>query len=50
MSKQTLIDAEAILKRAQPLVHQTAHEMQAFGSGQLPIALTEGTRRASTST
>jgi len=40
MSKHTLIDAEAILKRAQPLTHQTAHEIQPFGHlVRMPIAL-----------
>src|SRR6188472_1391078 len=42
MSKHTLIDAEAILKRAQPLTHQQAHEIQPFGHLiRLPIALAE---------
>ena len=42
MSKQTLIDAEAILKRAQPLTHQQAHEIQPFGHlVRMPIALSE---------
>jgi starvation-inducible DNA-binding protein len=41
MSKQTL-DAEAILKRAQPLTHQQAHEIQPFGHlVRMPIALSE---------
>jgi starvation-inducible DNA-binding protein len=42
MSKSTLIDAEAILKRAQPLTHQQAHEIQPFGHlVRMPIALSE---------
>jgi len=42
MSKHTLIDAEAILKRAQPLTHQQAHEIQPFGHlVRMPIALSE---------
>ena len=42
MSKQTLIDAETILKRAQPLTHQQAHEIQPFGHlVRMPIALSE---------
>jgi starvation-inducible DNA-binding protein len=42
MSKPTLIDAEAILKRAQPLTHQQAHEIQPFGHlVRMPIALSE---------
>jgi starvation-inducible DNA-binding protein len=42
MSKQTLLDAEAILKRAQPLTHQQAHEIQPFGHLiRMPIALSE---------
>ena len=42
MSKQTLIDTEAILKRAQPMVHQQAHEIQPFGHlVRMPIALSE---------
>ena len=41
MSKHTL-DAEAILKRAQPLTHQQAHEIQPFGHlVRMPIALSE---------
>jgi starvation-inducible DNA-binding protein len=41
MSK-SLIDAEAILKRAQPLTHQQAHEIQPFGHlVRMPIALSE---------
>jgi starvation-inducible DNA-binding protein len=41
MATHTL-DAEAILKRAQPLVHQQAHEIQPFGHlVKLPIALSE---------
>jgi starvation-inducible DNA-binding protein len=39
---KTLIDAEAILKRAAPLVHQQAHEIQPFGHVvRMPIALAE---------
>ena len=42
MSKHTLIDADAILKRAQPLTHQQAHEIQPFGHlVRMPIALSE---------
>jgi starvation-inducible DNA-binding protein len=42
MSKHTLIDAEAILKRAEPLTHQKAHEIQPFGHlVRMPIALSE---------
>jgi starvation-inducible DNA-binding protein len=42
MSKRTLIDTETILKRAQPLVHQQAHEIQPFGHlVRMPIALSE---------
>src|SRR5678809_1313271 len=41
MSKHTL-DAETILKRAQPLTHQQAHEIQPFGHlVRMPIALSE---------
>src|SRR6187549_2714525 len=41
MSKHTL-DAETILKRAQPLTHQEAHEIQPFGHlVRMPIALSE---------
>jgi starvation-inducible DNA-binding protein len=41
MTKQT-IDAETILKRATPLVHQQAHEIQPFGHlVRMPIALSE---------
>src|SRR6266550_2270145 len=37
-----LIDADAILNRAKPLVHQKGHEMQPFGHlVKLPIALAE---------
>jgi starvation-inducible DNA-binding protein len=42
MSKHTVIDAEAILKRAEPLTHQKAHEIQPFGHlVRMPIALSE---------
>ena len=42
MSKLSLIDAEAILKRAQPLTYQQAHEIQPFGHlVRMPIALSE---------
>jgi starvation-inducible DNA-binding protein len=43
MSKHTtVIDAEAILKRAEPQVHQKAHEIQPFGHlVRMPIALSE---------
>ena len=41
MTKKTF-DAETILKRAQPLIHQEAHEIQPFGHLiKLPIALSE---------
>jgi starvation-inducible DNA-binding protein len=41
MTKRT-IDADAILSRAQPLVHQQAHEIQPYGHlVKLPIALSE---------
>jgi starvation-inducible DNA-binding protein len=41
MTKKT-IEADAILKRAQPLAHQQAHEIQPFGHiVKLPIALAE---------
>src|SRR5438034_4846989 len=39
---KTTIDAETILKRATPLAHQQAHEIQPFGHlVKLPIALSE---------
>src|SRR4249919_1895025 len=39
---KTTIDAETILKRAEPLVHQQAHEIQPFGHlVRMPIALAE---------
>ena len=39
---KTTIDAETILKRAAPLVHQQAHEIQPFGHlVRMPIALSE---------
>ena len=42
MSKHTLIDADAILKRAEPHTHQQAHEIQPFGHlVRMPIALSE---------
>src|SRR2546428_10027806 len=41
MTKATL-DAETILKRAAPLTHQHAHEIQPFGHlVRMPIALSE---------
>jgi starvation-inducible DNA-binding protein len=41
MTKSTL-DAETILKQAEPLVHQKAHEIQPFGHlVRMPIALSE---------
>ena len=47
MTKSTL-DAEAILKRAAPLTHQQAHEIQPFGHlVRMPIALSEQTRKES---
>src|SRR5712691_11974082 len=43
MTKSTL-EAEAILKRAAPLTHQQAHEIQPFGHlVRMPIALSEQT-------
>jgi starvation-inducible DNA-binding protein len=43
MTKKTMtMDADAILKRAQPLAYQQAHEIQPFGHIiKLPIALAE---------
>ncbi len=42
MTKTTTIDADTILKRAAPLVHQHAHEIQPYGHlVKLPIALSE---------
>src|SRR6266849_4356485 len=39
---QSAIDADAILKRATPLAHQQAHEIQPFGHlVRMPIALSE---------
>ena len=39
---KTVIDADDILKQAQPLTHQQAHEIQPFGHlVRLPIALAE---------
>src|ERR1700680_4312891 len=39
---KTMIDAETILKRATPLAHQQAHEIQPFGHlVRMPIALSE---------
>jgi starvation-inducible DNA-binding protein len=47
MTKAT-IDADAILKRATPLVHQQAHEIQPFGHlVRMPIALSETTCKES---
>ena len=47
MTKSTL-DAEAILKRAAPLTHQQAHEIQPFGHlVRMPIALSEQTCKES---
>ncbi len=47
MTKAT-IDAETILKRASPLVHQEAHEIQPFGHlVHMPIALSENTCKES---
>jgi len=47
MTKSTL-EAEAILKRAAPLTHQEAHEIQPFGHlVRMPIALSEQTCRES---
>jgi starvation-inducible DNA-binding protein len=45
---KTTIDAETILKRATPLVHQQAHEIQPFGHlVKMPIALSEQACRES---
>jgi starvation-inducible DNA-binding protein len=42
MPKSTTLDAETILKRATPLTHQQAHEIQPFGHlVRMPIALSE---------
>src|SRR6266404_5534010 len=39
---KSAIDADTILKRATPLVHQQAHEIQPFGHlVRMPIALSE---------
>src|SRR3989449_3196468 len=47
MTKKTF-DAETILNRAQPLIHQEAHEIQPFGHlVKLPIALSEETCKES---
>jgi starvation-inducible DNA-binding protein len=47
MTKAT-IDAETILKRATPLAHQQAHEIQPFGHlVRMPIALSENACKAS---
>jgi starvation-inducible DNA-binding protein len=47
MTKKT-IDADAILSRAKPLVHQQAHEIQPFGHLiRLPIALSVETCKKS---
>src|SRR5713101_2750812 len=47
MTKSTL-DAEAILKRAAPLTHQQAHDIQPFGHlVRMPIALSEQTCKES---
>src|SRR5712671_3652272 len=41
---KTTIDAETILKRATPIAHQQAHEIQPFGHlVRMPIALSEQT-------
>jgi starvation-inducible DNA-binding protein len=47
LTKKT-IDADTILKRAQPLLHQQAHEIQPYGHLiKLPIALAESTCKES---
>jgi len=47
MTKSTL-EAEAILKRAAPLTHQQAHEIQLFGHlVRMPVALSEQTCKES---
>jgi len=46
MTKRT-IDADAILNRAKPLVHQQAHEIQPYGHlVKLPIALSEAAKES----
>jgi starvation-inducible DNA-binding protein len=45
---KSILDAEAILKRAAPLTHQHAHEIQPFGHlVRMPIALSEQTCKES---
>src|SRR5437667_6158195 len=45
---KTTIDAETILKRAEPRAHQHAHEIQPFGHlVRMPIALSENSCRES---
>jgi starvation-inducible DNA-binding protein len=45
---KTLLDSDAILKHASPLVHQHGHEIQPFGHlVKLPIALSENACKAS---
>src|SRR5437667_658487 len=45
---KSILEAEAILKRAAPLTHQQAHEIQPFGHlVRMPIALSEETYRES---
>ena len=47
MTKATL-DAETVLKRAAPLTHRHAHEIQPFGRRvRMPIALSEQDRKES---
>ena len=44
----TILDADEILNRAKPLLHQQAHEIQPFGHlAKLPIALSERACRQS---
>src|SRR5580693_9510793 len=44
----SVIEADTILKRATPLVHQQAHEIQPFGHlVRMPIALSESACKAS---
>jgi starvation-inducible DNA-binding protein len=48
MTTKKTLDAEAILNRAKPLLHQQAHEIQPYGHlVKLPIALSEQTCKES---
>ena len=45
---KSVIDADTILKRATPITHQEAHEIQPFGHlVHMPIALSETTCKES---